>query len=420
MAHTNRRYLKDAVVAVGHQTAFGTPASTSAVMQVRCSRTAIDPGFQYVETRGTSGAYHPKDTHWKTAETPQATLEMPCTKKALSFFAEYAFHGQPTATQANSDLTIANDGGSYLGGDLVLNGVRPHFNTDATWKLYVVVTDGGSGTGHTVSVYSDSGKSALVAQGTADDSAACALAAQNSSGLSGTVTLGTISGDDADIQVTIVRVRPQRSGAIARYFTLWRETGQELERVIDCTVTRLVRRSQELGAVFLEVDVVGSTHEPSLSSTLTPALTSDDTDVYLHDSVGYTSDVDSDAVAESVFRAEVELVNDIQVDVHNASTPSAIWKRGVERLQITIEQRFADEAKAILTSGLTDAWTSERLIDTHDSKAATWLFDKAKPIEPKLPDTGEAEFERVVHTFMAVEESASSPSEPFTLSIAGP
>lgn len=421
MAHTNRRYLKDAVIAVQHQTAFGAAGSTTGAMKLRCSKTSVDPGYQYVDLRGTSGSYHPKDTHFKTAEMPKVSLEMPLTKKALTFFAEHAMHGQPTATQANSDLSIANDGGGALASALVLNGVRPHMNTADNWKIYVTVTDETPGAGQArVSLYMDSGRTQKVAEGSAANGASCTLAEQNDSGLSGTVTLGTVSATDSDIEITIARVRPQRAGAIARYFTVWRDSGLELERVIDCTVERLARKSQELGPVMLEVDLVGSTHEGALSTALTPSLTADDKDVYLHDSVAYTSDVDSDAVAESVFRCEVELRNDIQIDVHNAAVPSAIWKRGVEDIRITIEQRFADEAKAIVASGLGDSWTSERVVDTHDSKAATWLFDKAKPIEPKLPDTGEAEWERVVHTFSAREETAASPSEPFTLSIQGP
>ena len=104
MAITNRRYLKDAVIAVGHQTAFGTPAGTTSVMQIRCSASAIDPQYQYVDIRGTAGSYHRKDTNWKTAELPVASLEMPCTKKALMFMAEYAMHGKPTERASRSAL----------------------------------------------------------------------------------------------------------------------------------------------------------------------------------------------------------------------------------------------------------------------------------------------------------------------------
>jgi len=168
MASTNRRYIKDTVIAVGHQTVFGTAAGTTNVLQQRAARSSVEPGYQYVDIgRGTSGSYWPKDLHFKTAEMPTASLELYLTKKTLSFFAEHAMHGQPTATQANTDLSIANDGGSYLS-VLVLNGVRPHLNTDAVWKLYVSVTDGGAGTGHTVDIYKDSGKAAgdKVATGT--------------------------------------------------------------------------------------------------------------------------------------------------------------------------------------------------------------------------------------------------------------
>lgn len=419
MAITNRRYLKDTTIAVNHQTAFGTAAATGTAIQFRASKSAVDPAYKYVDVRGTSGSFHQKDTHWKTAEIPVASIEAPLTKKILAFFAEHAFHGQPTATQANSDLTIANDGGSAIS-VLVLNGVRPHFNTDSDWKIYAKVTDESPGAGEAlVQLYSDSGLSSLIAQGSAANGASLALAEQNNSGLSGTMTLGTISANDTDIVITIAQVRPQFAGAIARYFTFWRDSGRELERVIDCTVARLARKSQELGPVMLEVDLVGSTHEGALSAAFTASLVSADTKIYLHDSVAYTSDVDADAVVESVFRVDLELKNDIVVDVHNAATPSGIWKRGVEAMTLTLEQRFADEAKAAIASGLGDSWTSEKVVDTHTSKSATWVFDKAKVVEPKLPDTDESEWGRAVITLVAREETAATPSAPLTLTIQG-
>jgi hypothetical protein len=389
-------------------------------MQMRCSSTAVDPGYQYVDVgRGTSGSYHAKDAHFKTAEMPTATMSMPCTKKNLLFFAEHALHGQPQATLAGSGLTIANDGGSYIG-LLVLNGVRPHINTADNWKIYVSVTDGGGGTGHTINLYSDASRSALIATGSGNNSAAITITESNSSGLSGTMTFGTVSGSDTDIEVTIAAVTVVRSGTIDRFFTMWRDSGKELERVIDCTVASLSRTSQEMGPVMLDVELVGSTHNAALSTAFTATLTSDDKDVYLHDSVIYTSDVDSDAVTESVFRVDINLANSVEVDMHNASNASAIWKKNVEDLTVEMEQRFADEAKAIITSGLADTFTSERVVDTHDSKTATWLFDKAKPIDIKLPETDEEEWSRSVITFACREETAATPAAPFSLVVQGP
>lgn len=420
MAITNRRYLKDAVIGLGHQTIFGTLSGTTNLMQARADSSSLDPAFEYVQIEGTTGSYFPKDANFKAAERPVANLVFPSTKKILGFLMEHTLHGQPQATQAGAELTIANDGGSYIA-SLVLNGVRPHLNTDATWKMYVSVTDGGGGTGHTIQVYRDSGKAAgdLVCSGTGDDSQAITLNEANSSGLTGTMTFGTISGNDTDIEITIVKTLMKRSGTIDRYFSLYRDTGRELESIRDCTVQRLVRRSSEAGYVELEVDIVGSVYDHDAATALTPAITSDDNDVYLHNLMTLTGDNDVAQVAHSVMEVELELANDVQVDLNNSGTATGIWKRRVEEMLVRANFRWADESRVIMNRAFSDAFEALKLIDTHTSKNAEWVIDKAKPMA-KNPDSDQSEFEAHEIEWRVFEESAASPAEPFTLSIAGP
>lgn len=87
--------------------------------------------------------------------------------------------------------------------DWKFNGLEFGVNTDDDGRLYAVLTDGGGGTGHTVSVYKDSAKANKVAEGTANDNATATLAEQGSSGLSGTVEVGVVTAND-EIELIIL------------------------------------------------------------------------------------------------------------------------------------------------------------------------------------------------------------------------
>jgi len=79
----------------------------------------------------------------------------------------------------------------------VIHGLEYGVNTDADGRLYVKLTDENPGAGQAlVQVYKDSAMANLVLQGNAADLAQVALAEQNSSGLTGTVDLGTIAASD--------------------------------------------------------------------------------------------------------------------------------------------------------------------------------------------------------------------------------
>jgi hypothetical protein len=73
-------------------------------------------------------------------------------------------------------------------------GAKRGINCTEDGQLYITVTDETPGAGQArTQVYMDSGKTLLVAQGDAADGATATLAAQNNSGLTGTVKLGTIT-----------------------------------------------------------------------------------------------------------------------------------------------------------------------------------------------------------------------------------
>ena len=95
-----------------------------------------------------------------------------------------------------------NDNNNQLS-DWSFAGLSYGNNTDADGKLYIDLAVGGAG--HQVSVYSDSARSALVAQGDIAASGTVTLAEKNASGLTGTVVL-TWTGADGDIYLVVGKV----------------------------------------------------------------------------------------------------------------------------------------------------------------------------------------------------------------------
>lgn len=425
-AITDPRVAKDVVLAVNHQTAYGTAAATGTAQAWQVAAIEIDPGLEYLGgpggLRGTSGSYHPKDTNTVAAYRPKAKLTVLASPKVAPFAWEHVLHGQPTATQAASDISEAGDTGSVLSA-LTLTGIRPGFNTAAGGLLYGKLTDESPGAGQAlVQVYSDSGRTALVASGSGNNGTTVTLAEQNSSGLSGTIAIGTVSASNlSSIIWTVATVRPALAGVLARYFTLWCDhgSGRALERIVDCTIEKLTRKSSEAGVVTYELEIVGSTYTPNVGSggTFTPALVTADREYYAHGVLDLHSDVDSGNVDQHVLSLEMGVENDLEVILANATNATAIVKRGVKAYPIKWRQRLSSEAQVVLARGLNDTFEAVTITDTYGARAAVFTWDKVKSIEPKFPAFGEDGWADVEHNMMAVEEAGSSPTAPLAVAI---
>lgn len=92
-----------------------------------------------------------------------------------------------------------NDSSNFLS-KWSLSGAVRGTNCTEDGRLYVKITDENPSAGHAlVQVYMDAGQTLLVAQGSAADGAVVTLAAQNNSGLSGSVKLATITSSPSNI-----------------------------------------------------------------------------------------------------------------------------------------------------------------------------------------------------------------------------
>lgn len=416
------RHGKDVVAAVAHQTAFGTPAGTTTVQKWQVESIELDPGFEYIHPRGTTGSYHPKDTHKKVAERPKATVEVLASPKVAPFIWEHTLHGKPKATLAGGEITEANDTGNALSA-WVLNGVRPGFNTDASAKIYVTLDDETPGAGQArVSLYSDAAKLNLVAQGSAANNNTITLAEQNNSGLSGTVALAAPTASDTDIELTIVKVLPQLQGTLDRYFTLWVDhgSGKLLQRISDCTIEKLTRVSEERGVVRYRLEVVGADYnaDTAAGGTFSAGLAAADKEYYVHGTMTLNTDTDAGNVAQHARKLEITIENDIEVVLANASTASAIWKRGVKRYGLTFSQKLSDEAQVIAQRGVNDTFEAIKVVDVFGARNLTMQIDKAKIVEPGYADFAEDGVEDVEHELEFFEETAGTPAAPLDVTIA--
>lgn len=417
MSFTTPRILKNVVVALALQTAYGSAASTSNVLRAQASSTDFDPGFEYLDANGTTGSHWPKDTRPKTAHMPKVKLDLFGSPKLAAMLWALALGGGNAASSAASDLTEAGDTGSDLSA-WVFSGVRPGFNTSSDWKLYVKLTDENPTAGSAlVQVYSDSGRTALVASGSHANNGTVTLAEANNSGLSGTVALAAPSASNlSSIVLTLVSVRPQISSGVGAYFTVWRDhgSGKGLERVIDCAVAKFTRKSAEKGPVTYGLEVVGSTYsfDANAGGTLTAGLSDADKEYYLHGVYSLETDVDSGDVSQHAMSAEFELENDLDVVMANSATATAIYKKAVKSCRLSVRQKLTDEAQVIALRGLADTYESVRFVDTFGGRDCTVLFDKVKSLDPKLPNTTGDGWDEIEHRFQVFEETATSPTAP--------
>jgi hypothetical protein len=100
---------------------------------------------------------------------------------------------------AQDEITEVGDDQNQLA-DWSFSGASRGQNTDSAGKVYISLSD--SGGTRTVSVYKDSGRTQLVAQGQRSGDGEVTLSEQGGSGLSGTVTV-TYTQDDSDIYLIL-------------------------------------------------------------------------------------------------------------------------------------------------------------------------------------------------------------------------
>ncbi len=292
--------------------------------------------------------------------------------------------------------------------------MRPGHNTEysavGSCKLYVTLTDETPGAGQArVSVYKDSARTLLVAQGEGANSTTITLSEQNNSGLSGTVALATPSATNSSIELTINTISISFADTFARYFTLFKNTAQETEKVVDCVVKSISFASADNGSSRRVCRAHGQdVLEGFAGVDCGPQAAT----VYAHNQVAVRSAVDSTPVTENASAVEFAIENEIFAPLANASSPAKLIKRYVD-LSLKTTHVHSDEAQVLI-----DANSSFQSVDvtyTSNSKVATFTWDKAKPVDPQIPRFTDREVQPVELEWICEEDQAASPTSPLTV-----
>jgi hypothetical protein len=409
---TGFRVGKDVAVAVAHQSAFGSAASPSglpAKSKWQVESSMIDPGFSYEKPRGTTGSWRPKDDVVRTHYAPKATLTLISSPKVLPFIWEYALHGLSTSVQGSGDLAITGDPGAFLSA-LSLSGVRPGYNTDANAVIYGKVTHNNPGAGSSlVQLYSDSGRSILVAQGSGTNGTTIALTAQGGSLLTASVTLNaTIGGDEAAIVITLSSVRPQEAGAVTRFFTLWRDhgPGAGLETLGDCVIEKLSRASEEKGLVKYTMEIVAATYawDDTAGGTITPGLTAADKEYQLHAGMLLTADTAGTNAAQQVLKLDISIEHEIRVVIANASHPSALVKEMTKAYKIDWSERPTDQSQPVTERGISDTFEALLSSDSYASRVTSMTWARSKHLAAKFAKEADGEWDDMAASYEAFED----------------
>lgn len=201
MAITNRPSRKNYAIGLAPQTAKAATALVTAARFMQALSVRVDPGRQAIHPQGATGSLHMKDTHRNVVQEPKITAQILGSREFLGPLLEMMTFGAPTV--AVSQLTEKYDGQLVETADpnsntsaWVLTGIDIATHTDAG-KVYVRITGAGP---YTVNLYKASGGGTLdkIATGAGAAGGAVVLAEANSSGVSGSVTLGNPVTPEAD------------------------------------------------------------------------------------------------------------------------------------------------------------------------------------------------------------------------------
>lgn len=208
----------------------------------------------------------------------------------------------------------------------------------------------------------------------------------------------------------------------SRFLTLWRDTGHELEELVDCVVRRVALSGADLGGLLLDVELLAK----SYVAPLQPSALSGNT----WNGLPLTPEVDFLAFNDGVLRSglgttpirefptEFELVMEREVTpvFGSHSQPCKLVSEGISTLGGTLSFRPTKGADEIVDRALTDAWESWDFAFTRGSQELKLVLDKVKFAEPALADFAPDRLADMSLPFIFVERADGSvPPASITL-----
>jgi hypothetical protein len=335
----------------------------------------------------------------------KADVTLYATKDSIPMLLESAMGGGMIASNAN--ITETGDSGTDLSSWSLL-GVKPHFNTDTSNKLYVNLLDETPGAGQArIDIYSDASQTSLVARGSGSDTTTISLVAQNSSGLSGSVALGTVSSSNSGITLTIGKLTGSWGGNINAYFTFAYFDGSNTHILADCNVDKIEFTSAENEAVMMNVSILGT----SLQTTST-LLTANvlDFSSYAHKDVTLTRDPSSSNTNLVVKEMNWSIERPTDPNIANAAKPQAHVREGWTQVRGKIVADYADQTYGLITKGLATTYEKLQLDYTYGSDTMNVDFENVKYERVNIPGFESPTVNDVDYEFRADYDGTTDPA----------
>lgn len=411
MAITNPRTGNTYGLAFAWQTAEGAAASIGNARYALAKSVEPSRGQSYIDPQGTAGSHFEKPTLRTVTEEPTVTAELYGSVEALPVLLEGAMLGQPTVS--NAQMTRTLDGGSFIT-TMSLTGVRPGFNTEwltaGACKLYISITDGSP---NTVNVYKDSARSLLVATCTCADGATASLTASNNSGLTGSITLGTVTANDTDIVATIDTVAYVFASQPARFFTTFVDDGQKLHTFADCAVRRLEMTSEDKGPLMVRVEIAAkSWAQASTGAT----ISLDHITVFAHQDSVFTTDTGGTPVVQNPMSFGLTIENSLEAVLAGSATPAKLILKSVA-LSARSSHEFSDEVQTMIDNDDADTEYAVSSVYTKSSRVLTVTATNMRPKDTRLPAFSERSVSPAEITWTLREAAGSSPAAPIAVTL---
>lgn len=402
---TARSKRNNFLLGLAPQTALGAVASSGAARTFACESIMEDPQRQEIFPQGSTGSLMKKDTFRHTTMAPIIAATFMGAREALGPLLEMMTFGKPTV--GAGQFTEAGDANNNLS-TWTFAGVRPGFNTAYTSAgciLYAKFLT------NVLYVYSDSARTALVAQGNAT-AGTITLAAMNSSGLTGTVACTSATpADIATITVTVNTISLVFATTPQVYWTCFVDDGKKLRTVYDCVMKSIKFSSQDKGPLQIEV-VLWGMNRSAVGATALTALPFGNT-IYAHNGdLVMRNDVGGTPVTQEPTKVSLSFDRDCTAIMGTASHPQDIYSKLIDA---KIEATFEPTSEVDTVLDLIDTFDEIDLKFTNGSKLFSMYATKAIMRNPKHPEFASDDPQPVDIEWQLVEETATTPGAFLTI-----
>ncbi len=389
---TNPRNLKDVKIALAWQDVEDTPAVVADVTHtVFADGFKLQPNITKLDPQGTHGSEFRSSEGRKVAvREPDAEISFFPTKDTLPFFLK-----SMTGKSYSNDVDLTKVLPNAETSNYRLVNVEILRNTDAARKVYLEVTGA-----DTINVYSDSGRTVLIATGTATATGDLILAEVGDSHFTATVSVDTfpLANVAAGYDLTIDTMRFGWDCPIPHYFTMFFQDGRRKEEMNDCVVQKIEFTSEEKTTLMAVVTIFAKQHVIPSSAVIDLTATPRDKQVYAHKNLVVT---DVSAVIDLAIRNMVfSIERPIEKFVGNNETPQKLIGDAFTLIVGSVVGRYSDELQTLVDRGqaedlrnITAKWSLGGKLITADFNDVSWTGNNPFSFSDNAPDDFEEEFE---------------------------